>query len=113
MPPPSLTSPLPSVVRNTSSSPRAAVTPVPCSPGLGLMDKVGDYMADTIKTREDTKEAEEKDEELDLTGIDDEEIDTYLMSPVEIEMKTQLWMTVNEEYLKEAEEKDEELDLTG
>ena len=104
MPPPSLTSPLPSVVRNTSS-PRAAVTPVPCSPGLGLMDKVGDYMADTIKTREDTKEAEEKDEELDLTGIDDEEIDTYLMSPVEIEMKTKLWMTVNEEYLKEQAEK--------
>ena len=105
MPPPSLTSPLPSVTRNTSSSPRACVTPVPCSPGLGLMDKVGDYMADTIKTREDTKEAEEKDEELDLTGIDDEEIDTYLMSPVEIEMKTKLWMTVNEEYLKEQAEK--------
>ena len=105
MPPPSLTSPLPSVARNTSNSPRACVTPVPCSPGLGLMDKVGDYMADTIKTREDTKETEEKDEELDLTGIDDEEIDTYLMSPVEIEMKTKLWMTVNEEYLKEQAEK--------
>jgi len=105
MPPPSLTSPLPSGARNIGTSPRASVTPVPCSPGLGLMDKVGDYMADTIKTREDNKEADEKDEELDLTGIDDDEIDTYLMSPVEIEMKTKLWMTVNEEYLQEQAEK--------
>ena len=30
-----------------------------------------------------------------LTRID---YDSYLMSPMEIEMKTKLWMTVNEEY---------------
>ena len=85
--------------------PRAPVTPVPCSPGLGLKETVGEYMASPARSTEDTKEAEEKDEELDLSGIDDDEIDSYLMSPVEIEMKTKLWMTVNEEYLKEQADK--------
>merc|ERR1711992_20562 len=63
-------------------------------------------MTSPTKQKEDTKFTEEKeDEELDLTGIDDDEIDSYLMSPVEIKMKTNLWMKVNEEYLREQEEK--------
>ena len=34
----------------------------------------------------------EEDEELDLTGIDDDEIDSYIMSGDEIRLKTKLWL---------------------
>ena len=44
---------------------------------------------------------EEAGDELDITGIDDKEIDSYLMSPLEIKNKTALWMKVNKEYLQE------------
>ncbi|MCL4127796.1 UNVERIFIED_CONTAM: hypothetical protein GTU68_018923, partial [Idotea baltica] len=44
---------------------------------------------------------------LDLTGIDDEEIDSYIMSEREIKFKTDLWMKLNEEYLEEVRMKEE------
>ena len=96
MPPPTLTP--------TRANPRASA---PCSPGLGLKETVEEYMMTTSQTTDDTKprEEEEEDEELDITGIDDDEIDSYLMTPDEIANKTKLWMSVNEEYLKEQEEK--------
>merc|ERR1711963_947098 len=62
-------------------------------------------MATTVKNSEDTKHSEDVDEELDLTGIDEDEIDSYLMTPDEIQNKTNLWMMVNKEYLLEQEEK--------
>ena len=34
----------------------------------------------------------EEDVELDLTGIDDDEIDSYIMSGDEIRLKTKLWL---------------------
>lgn len=37
---------------------------------------------------------EEQEEELDLTGIDEEEIDSYLMSGPEIKQKTSMWLKV-------------------
>jgi len=87
-------------------SQRQSVTPVPCSPGLGLKETVEEYLAPTVKNSEYLENSDkEEDDELDLTGIDDEEIDSYLMSQDEIENKTNLWMMVNAEYLKEQEEK--------
>jgi len=56
-----------------------------------------------LKIKMRTKKADDLDEELDITGIDDDEIDSYLMSPAEIQNKTTLWMMVNKEYLKEQE----------
>ncbi|XP_017263066.1 BRF1 RNA polymerase III transcription initiation factor subunit a isoform X2 [Kryptolebias marmoratus] len=44
--------------------------------------------------------------ELDLSGIDDTEIDLYLLSDHEIKVKTALWMAENSEYLKEQKEKE-------
>ena len=44
---------------------------------------------------------------MDLTGIDDSEIDTYIMTEREIRCKTDLWMRVNAQYLKEKAEKEE------
>jgi len=93
MPPPS-----PHVVRIRSHA--------QCSPGLGLKDSVEEYMkpADGEVVVETTANDCTEDE-LDLTGIDDEEIESYLMSPKEVKSKTQLWMKVNKEFLKEQEEK--------
>ena len=91
----------------TSTPARARlINTLPCSPGLGLKDTVEEYLAATIKENgNDKKDVEEEDEELDLTGIDDDEIDSYLMSPEEIESKTNLWMKLNEDFLKEQAEK--------
>ncbi|XP_026156915.1 BRF1 general transcription factor IIIB subunit a isoform X2 [Mastacembelus armatus] len=44
--------------------------------------------------------------ELDLSGIDDSEIELYLLSENEIKVKTALWMAENSDYLKEQKEKE-------
>ncbi|KAI9528701.1 hypothetical protein NQZ68_017299 [Dissostichus eleginoides] len=44
--------------------------------------------------------------ELDLSGIDDTEIELYLLSDTEIKVKTALWMADNSDYLKEQKEKE-------
>jgi len=73
----------------------------PCSPGMGLKDTVEEYMMPVVELDQHKVVEEEIGDELDITGIDDEEIDSYLMSPSEIKNKTALWMKVNKEYLKE------------
>ncbi|KAF2358436.1 Brf1 TBP-binding domain [Trinorchestia longiramus] len=45
---------------------------------------------------------------LDLEGIDDEEIDSYILTDREKEMKTNLWMNLNREFLEEQEKKKEQ-----
>merc|ERR1719369_1019340 len=78
----------------------------PCSPGLGLKNSVEEYMKPIDgEAGTDTIHDDCTDDELDLTGIDDEEIESYLMSPKEVKFKTHLWMKVNKEFLKEQEEK--------
>ncbi|KAM9338917.1 transcription factor IIIB 90 kDa subunit-like [Symphorus nematophorus] len=47
--------------------------------------------------------------ELDLNGIDDQEIDKYILNEKEVEVKTKLWMKQNEDYLKEQKEKEERI----
>ncbi|KAJ3612953.1 hypothetical protein NHX12_019210, partial [Muraenolepis orangiensis] len=44
--------------------------------------------------------------ELDLSGIDDGEIDRYLLTDKEIKIKTVLWMAANCDYLKEQKVKE-------
>ncbi|XP_037551026.1 BRF1 RNA polymerase III transcription initiation factor subunit a [Nematolebias whitei] len=44
--------------------------------------------------------------ELDLSGIDDAEIDEYLLSDNEIKVKTAFWMAENADYLKEQKQKE-------
>merc|ERR1711874_198533 len=79
------------------------------SPGLGLKDTVEEYLMSVAKEEDEEGEEEEDDVdcELDLTGIDDDEISSYIMTDAEIKHKTKLWMTVNKEYLKEQAEKEE------
>ncbi|XP_036006428.1 BRF1 RNA polymerase III transcription initiation factor subunit a [Fundulus heteroclitus] len=44
--------------------------------------------------------------ELDLCGIDDSEINLYLLNDEEVQIKTALWMAENSDYLKEQKEKE-------
>jgi len=87
--------------RTTSTHSMSSNPSLPCSPGLGLKDTVQEYLTPTIKDQNEDSKDEEPEEELDITGIEDDEIESYLMSPAEIENKTNLWMMVNKEYLKE------------
>ena len=77
----------------------------PCSPGLGLKETVEEYMRPAETKEVSDGEAMEYDsgDELDITGIDDVEINSYLMTPAETKSKTRMWMKVNKEYLKEQE----------
>lgn len=50
-----------------------------------------------------------QNEELDLEGIDDQEIDKYILNEKEVQVKTELWMKQNAEYLKEQKEKEERI----
>ena len=77
-----------------------------------LANKKGDNLEDTVqehlhpavgevKLQGQDETLEEKEEELDLTGIDEDEIDSYIMTAAEIKQKTTLWLRVNAEYLEE------------
>nr|XP_043904743.1 transcription factor IIIB 90 kDa subunit-like isoform X2 [Solea senegalensis] len=46
---------------------------------------------------------------LDLDGIDDQEIEKYILNDREVQVKTELWMKQNAEYLQEQREKDERI----
>ncbi|XP_056283670.1 BRF1 RNA polymerase III transcription initiation factor subunit b [Pseudoliparis swirei] len=62
-----------------------------------------------------SEEGEDPDDErsesgdLDLQDIDDQEIDDYILDDWEVEVKTELWMKQNAEYLKEQKEKEERI----
>lgn len=48
----------------------------------------------------DNKELEGEGE-LDLTGLDDDEIDGYIMPASEVKSKNMLWYNLNSKYLQE------------
>ncbi len=81
-------------------------------PGLGLKDSIQDYLvpstsAEKLDLSEKENNGVDESDDLDLTGIDDDEIDGYIMTSKEIEFKTKMWLKVNAEYLKEQAEKAE------
>ncbi|XP_023135579.2 BRF1 RNA polymerase III transcription initiation factor subunit b [Amphiprion ocellaris] len=69
----------------------------------------------TFQTVDDSETGEKPDGdqseggELDLDGIDDQEIEKYILNAKEVEVKTELWMKQNAEYLKEQKEKEERI----
>lgn len=67
---------------------------------------VGDGKEDTSQTVEEPSDDKES-EELDLTGLDDAELDKCLLNSEEIEIKTKLWMEENKDYLEKLKEKQE------
>ena len=78
---------------------------IPFSPGLGLKATVEEYLRPEVGEFEKEITEDSAEHELDLTGIDDDEIESFLLTPAEVKFKTQLWMKVNKEYLQEQREK--------
>ncbi|XP_023727508.1 transcription factor IIIB 90 kDa subunit isoform X1 [Cryptotermes secundus] len=66
-------------------------------------------MDDCPDIRPESNCVEDGNGEIDLTGIDDDEIDSYIMSEQEAQYKDSLWMKINATYLKEQKEKEERL----
>ncbi|KAL7301256.1 hypothetical protein TKK_0005996 [Trichogramma kaykai] len=64
----------------------------------------------TDKANKDSENCpfEDMEGEIDITDIDDAELDNYIMSEKEAEFKSSLWHRVNEKYLKEQQEKEEQ-----
>merc|ERR1719233_1560127 len=78
---------------------------IPCSPGLGLKATIEEYLRPEVDVLEKAATEDLAEHELDLTGIDDDEIESFLLTPEEVKFKTQLWLKVNQEYLEEQREK--------
>ncbi|XP_045918594.1 transcription factor IIIB 90 kDa subunit-like [Micropterus dolomieu] len=74
---------------------------MPSAATLGLTETIGSCIGDG---KENNGAADGG--ELDLSGIDDREIELYLLSDKEIKVKTALWMAENSDYLKEQKEKE-------
>lgn len=74
----------------------------PTAAALGLKESIEECM----RIR-DNVEAPEESGELDLEGLDDEELDSYIMTDAEVKLKTKFWTSHHAEYLKELKEKEE------
>nr|XP_040055987.1 transcription factor IIIB 90 kDa subunit-like [Gasterosteus aculeatus aculeatus] len=84
------------VLKRKAPSLLSILGPMPTAASLRLPEGFGDG-----------KEDDDDDAgELDLSGIDDREIELYLLSDQEIQVKTALWMAENADYLKEQKEKE-------
>ncbi|KAG8227788.1 hypothetical protein J437_LFUL006422, partial [Ladona fulva] len=78
---------------------------------MGLEDRLNDTEAfkRASEREKNDEELDENEGELDLEGIDDEEIESYIVSEREALSKEDIWMKINAEYLKEQKEKEERL----
>ncbi|KAM9341454.1 BRF1 general transcription factor IIIB subunit a [Symphorus nematophorus] len=74
---------------------------MPSAATLGLKESISDCIGE-----EKENDGAADSGELDLSGIDDSEIELYLLSDKEIKIKTALWMAENSDYLKEQREKE-------
>ncbi|XP_070163078.1 transcription factor IIIB 90 kDa subunit [Polyergus mexicanus] len=79
-----------------------------------LITKLGPDIASMILTNNRSNEPKEKDnnlenssEEIYTTDIDDEELDSYILSEKESQSKSALWNKVNADYLVQQKEKEE------
>ncbi|CAG9765683.1 unnamed protein product [Ceutorhynchus assimilis] len=87
---------------------------VPKRPGpVGLgpnIDSIGlpASLDDTTNAIQPQKPAED-DMEVNLEDLDDDEIDSYIMSEKEFSEKNKVWLQMNEDYLKVQKEKEEQL----
>ncbi|KAI3364003.1 hypothetical protein L3Q82_001599 [Scortum barcoo] len=77
---------------------------LPSSTGFGLQQTF-----DESETGEKPDDEQLEGGELDLDGIDDLEIDKYILNEKEVQVKTELWMKQNAEYLKEQKEKEDRI----
>nr|XP_004665711.1 transcription factor IIIB 90 kDa subunit isoform X1 [Jaculus jaculus] len=76
--------------------------PLPTAASLGISDSIRECISSASGDPKDTS----GDGELDLSGIDDLEIDRYILNESEARVKAELWMRENAEYLREQREKE-------
>ncbi|KAM6392925.1 transcription factor IIIB 90 kDa subunit [Pluvialis apricaria] len=76
--------------------------PLPTAASLGITESIKECIS--AKDREPGENT--GDGELDLSGIDDSEIDRYILNETEAQIKAELWMKENADYLKEQKEKE-------
>jgi transcription factor IIIB subunit 2 len=84
------------------------------SPSTGLAADItsmelANSVDDCPDIRPESKYVEDGSSEIDLSGIDDNEIDSYIMSEQEVQYRNYLWMKINATYHKEQKEKEERL----
>ncbi|KAK7907515.1 hypothetical protein WMY93_016127 [Mugilogobius chulae] len=88
-------------VEESAVGPMRQTTPI-----TAILGKLNTARIETsVKATEDV----ESEGELDLNGIDDHEIDKYILNDKEVEVKTALWIKQNEDYLREQKEKEERI----
>ncbi|KAM4625342.1 BRF1 general transcription factor IIIB subunit a [Polymixia lowei] len=87
--------------RRKGPSLESILGPMPTAASLGLSKSISDCIGEG---KENDGAADNG--ELDLSGIDDSEIELYLLSDKEVKIKTALWMAENSDYLKEQKEKE-------
>ncbi|XP_068395503.1 transcription factor IIIB 90 kDa subunit isoform X2 [Eschrichtius robustus] len=75
--------------------------PLPTAASLGISDSIRECIS--LQSRDPNASG---DGELDLSGIDDLEIDRYILNEAEARVKAELWMRENAEYLREQREKE-------
>uniref|UniRef100_A0A8C6SHJ3 Transcription factor IIIB 90 kDa subunit n=1 Tax=Neogobius melanostomus TaxID=47308 RepID=A0A8C6SHJ3_9GOBI len=88
------------IPKRNAPSVESILGPIRSAATLGLSESIGDCVT------EQKSDAECDGGELDLSGIDDKEIELYLLSDREIQVKTALWMAENSDYLKAQREKE-------
>ncbi|KAM3853674.1 transcription factor IIIB 90 kDa subunit isoform 5-T5 [Vipera latastei] len=76
--------------------------PLPTAASLGITESI----KECILTKDRDHNENTGDGELDLSGIDDSEIDMYILNDSEARIKAELWMKENADYLKEQKEKE-------
>ncbi|KAF4090226.1 hypothetical protein AMELA_G00049500 [Ameiurus melas] len=82
----------------------ALLGPLPTAASLGLSDSIQKCMGEE---KENKNEQGSDGGELDLSGIDDDELEWCILDENEVKIKTNLWMLENADYLKEQKEKKE------
>ncbi|KAF4089885.1 hypothetical protein AMELA_G00043380 [Ameiurus melas] len=84
----------------------ALLGPLPTAASLGLSDSIQKCVGEE---KENENEQGSDGGELDLSGIDDDELEWYILNEKEVKIKTDLWMLENADYLKEQKEKEEKI----
>ncbi|XP_068938447.1 transcription factor IIIB 90 kDa subunit [Petaurus breviceps papuanus] len=76
--------------------------PLPTAASLGITESIRECISP--ESREPNENS--GDGELDLNGIDDSEIDRYILNENEAQIKAELWMKEHADYVKEQKEKE-------
>ncbi|XP_063707527.1 transcription factor IIIB 90 kDa subunit [Culicoides brevitarsis] len=97
--------------KNTAEDPSEKAATKTCPEIVSLcLDKTNENPSPRKdKEKKDVPGPSQEDGELDLTGIDDDELSGYIMTADEAEYKDKMWNQLNQEYLTIAKAREEKL----